>query len=153
MKTTLGILFFSLICSTTFADSEKKGYPENFEWGAALSAHQTEGVAGGGENSDWYRLEHPKHGVKPIIAHGDTADIATDFWNRYPEDLELAKKMGLTMLRTSVSWEKIEPEPGKFNQEVIEHYREIFKKMNELFWRYSVSKKPLITGEYNSQVQ
>ena len=49
MKTTLGILFFSLICSTTFADSEKKGYPENFEWGAALSAHQTEGVAGGGD--------------------------------------------------------------------------------------------------------
>jgi beta-glucosidase len=104
----------------------RKAYPRNFEWGSALSAHQTEGVTGGGENSDWYAFEHRS---KSPIAKGHTADRGTDFWHRYPEDFAFGASLGLSTIRISLAWEKIEPRPGVFNEEVIEHYRDVLKEM------------------------
>ena len=42
---------------------------------------------------------------------------ATDFWNRYQEDIKLAAELGCTMFRFSVSWARVEPSPGVFNQQ------------------------------------
>jgi beta-glucosidase len=107
-------------------------YPAQFLWGAALSAHQTEGEFGGGQNSDWYNFERGKNqDNKPNIENGDTAEIAADFWHRYGEDFDIAKNMGLNSIRTSVAWEKIEPAPGVFSTEAIQHYRQIFSSMRD----------------------
>ncbi|MFT3769649.1 MAG: glycoside hydrolase family 1 protein [Minicystis sp.] len=106
-------------------------YPRSFLWGAAFSAHQTEGRAGGGENGDWYRFEHETKDGKPTIAGGDTADRATDFWNRYDEDYQEAKAIGLGTLRTSIAWEKVNPAPGVFSTEAIDHYRRIVGTMRD----------------------
>src|SRR4051812_31441227 len=80
-------------------ESNPPQYPRPFLWGAAFSAHQTEGVKGGGESGDWYKFEHEKKGGKPTIVGGDTADRATDFWDRHLEDLQQARAIGLTTLR------------------------------------------------------
>src|SRR5579871_5478195 len=104
-------------------------YPRTFLWGAAFSAHQTEGAEGGGEAGDWYRFEHETRNGKPTIAGGDTADRATDFWNRYSEDFQQALAIGLGTLRTSIAWEKVNPAPGVFCDDVLEHYRRIFGAM------------------------
>ena len=104
-------------------------YPRTFLWGAAFSAHQTEGVEGGGEAGDWYRFEHETRNGKPTTAGGDTADRATDFWNRYPEDFQEALAIGLGTLRTSIAWEKVNPAPGVFCDDVLEHHRRIFGAM------------------------
>lgn len=104
-------------------------YPGSFLWGAAFSAHQTEGVAGGGEGGDWYRFEHETRDGKPTIASGDTADRATDFWNRHDEDFREARAIGLSTLRTSIAWEKVNPAPGVFRADVLEHYGKIFDSM------------------------
>jgi len=50
---------------------------------------------------------------------------ATDFWNRFEEDVQLAAGLGCTMFRFSVSWARVEPEPGVFNQEALDHYRDL----------------------------
>ena len=50
---------------------------------------------------------------------------ATDFWNRYQEDVKLAAGLGCTMFRFSVSWARVEPEPGVFNQEALDHYLDL----------------------------
>ena len=47
---------------------------------------------------------------------------ATDFWNRYQEDVALAAGLGCTMFRFSVSWARVEPQPGDFNAEALAHY-------------------------------
>lgn len=107
-------------------------YSKNFLWGAAFSAHQTEGVFGGGEHGDWWNFEHPKEGIPFPIANGDTADLAVDYWHRYSEDYAWAKELGLQSLRTSLAWEKIEPAPGVFSEEVLLHYRAQFQRMQEL---------------------
>ena len=48
---------------------------------------------------------------------------ATDFWHRYPEDIALARSLGCTAFRFSVAWARVEPEPGKFSAEALDHYR------------------------------
>lgn len=48
---------------------------------------------------------------------------ATDFWNRYEEDILLAKELGCTAFRFSLSWARLETEPGIFNKEAFLHYR------------------------------
>lgn len=104
-------------------------YPRSFLWGAAFSAHQTEGAEGGGEAGDWYAFEHETRDGKPTIAGGDTADRATDFWNRYAEDFREARALGLSTLRTSIAWEKVNPAPGVFQNGVLDHYHDILVAM------------------------
>jgi beta-glucosidase/6-phospho-beta-glucosidase/beta-galactosidase/ABC-type amino acid transport substrate-binding protein len=48
---------------------------------------------------------------------------ATDFWNRYPEDIALAQGLGCKLFRFSLSWARLEPEPGQFNEAAFEHYQ------------------------------
>ncbi len=115
------VVYSFLSCGLSYAT-----YPKTFLWGAAYSAHQTEGIQGGGANSDWYAFEHAESSP---IKNGDTADRAIDHWNRYSDDYEWAKNLGLTSLRTSLAWEKIEPMQGLFSQEVILHYRAQFELM------------------------
>jgi beta-glucosidase len=112
------------------ATDARAAYPEGFVWGAALSAHQAEGKAGGGENSDWFQFEHSSVDGRSPIAGGDTADVAVDHWNRYAEDFRLAREMGLKSVRISLAWEKIEPAPGVFDESVISHYRDVLASMH-----------------------
>ncbi|MCC6809781.1 MAG: glycoside hydrolase family 1 protein [Deltaproteobacteria bacterium] len=97
-----------------------------FVWGAAASAHQTEGLWGKGEASDWHAFEHASPSP---IANAETADVAVDFWHRYEEDFAIARRLGLDSVRISIAWEKVEPAPGVFDEEVIAHYRRIVVAM------------------------
>lgn len=82
---------------------EKMKIPKTFNIGAASSAWQTEGWSGKkkGQDSyldDWYKNEY-------FVWHeGKGPDIATDFMNRYQEDIKLMKRIGLNSYRTSVNW-------------------------------------------------
>ncbi len=90
-------------------------FPEGFLWGAATSAHQTEGQ---NRNSDWWESEEA--GRVPYRS-GD----ACDSWLRWREDLALLQELGLNAYRMSVEWARIEPSPGYFDQAALDHYREI----------------------------
>jgi beta-glucosidase len=103
-------------------------YDASFLWGAAISAHQVEGVSGGGEKSDWYEFEH----TPGNILNGDTADVATDHWHRYSEDFEIARDLGLNTIRTSIAWEKVEPGPSEYDLAPLQHYREMLERMRDL---------------------
>src|SRR3954447_2842106 len=113
-------LVFSLLLPSVVAGQSPSGqvrYSPKFLWGVATSAHQTEGLTGGGVNADWYAFEHTPGNIR----NGDTADVATDHWDRYRIDLDVAKQLGVNSFRTSVAWEKVEPSRGVFNPDVIRH--------------------------------
>jgi beta-glucosidase/6-phospho-beta-glucosidase/beta-galactosidase len=48
---------------------------------------------------------------------------ATDFWNRYAEDIGLARDLGCKVFRFSISWSRVEPHRGEFAADVLAHYR------------------------------
>ena len=52
------------------------------------------------------------------------AGKACDVWNRFPEDVLRAKKLGLRMLRFSVDWSRVEPEEGQFDDAALDRYLE-----------------------------
>jgi beta-glucosidase len=95
-----------------------------FLWGAATSSHQIEGE---NRHNDWWSWEQEGH-----IEGGVHSGRATDHWNRFREDLRLAADLGLTTYRFSVEWSRLEPEPGRWNREATEWYRELITECERL---------------------
>ena len=101
-------------------------FPSDFIWGTATSAYQVEGNS---TNTDWWEWEHnKKRGQKyPLEPSG----IACDSYNRYEEDFDLCKKLANNAVRLSVEWARIEPQPGKFDQRELDHYKKVLTAAHE----------------------
>jgi beta-glucosidase len=94
-------------------------FPAGFLWGAATSAHQTEG---GNVGSDWWALEHAGSPLVPQRS-GDAADS----YHRWGEDMDLLAGAGFTDYRFSLEWARIEPAPGEFSRAALDHYRRMLE--------------------------
>ncbi len=79
--------------------------PEDFFIGAAASAWQTEGWSGKKEFQDSY-LDLWYKNNKNVWHNGYGPGVATDFYNRYKEDIGIMAKIGLTHYRTSINWSR-----------------------------------------------
>ena len=90
-----------------------------FLWGAATSAHQVEG---GNDANDWHDWE-----TRPDTNCAEPSGIACDHVNRYDDDIGLLVSAGLNSYRFSVEWSRIEPEPGRFSDEWLAHYRRMLE--------------------------
>ena len=97
--------------------------PHDFVWGGATAAYQVEGStqADGKGKTMWDDYLEKQGRFSP--------DPASDFYNRYPEDIGLAKKYGLNAVRVSIAWTRIFPEGyGQVNQKGVEYYHKLFKE-------------------------
>lgn len=97
-------------------------FPPNFVWGAATAAFQIEGAAnqaGRGE-SIWDRF----CATPGKVLNGDNGNIACDHYNRWQEDINLMKTLGLNAYRFSVSWSRVLPDGTKsnLNQKGLDFY-------------------------------
>ncbi len=98
-------------------------FPQEFLFGFAIAEQQNSGA----ENcptSQWTRWEQTRwEDGSPHIDDGQTSGKACDHWNRYEEDIALMKSdFDANAFRFSLAWDRIEPEPGEFNQEALQHY-------------------------------
>lgn len=93
-------------------------FPAGFLWGTATSAHQVEG---GNVHNQWWEFEQ----VPGNIHHGDRSGAAADHWNRYEQDLDLARELGTNSYRFSVEWSRIEPEEGVIDEAALQHYSDV----------------------------
>jgi beta-glucosidase len=91
--------------------------PDGFLWGASTSPHQTEGA---NIHSDWWILEND-----PNSFVSERSGDAVDSYNRYPEDMQLLADAGLNSYRFGIEWARIEPTPGEFSKEQLDHYRQM----------------------------
>jgi len=99
-------------------------FPEGFLWGCASAAHQVEG----GNHNDWSDLES----VPGAIKDGSSAAVACDHYRRFREDLRDLADLGQNAHRFSVEWSRIEPEPGRFDAEALDHYVQVARRCTEL---------------------
>jgi beta-glucosidase/6-phospho-beta-glucosidase/beta-galactosidase/ABC-type amino acid transport substrate-binding protein len=81
--------------------------------GVATADHQCEAYDAGCPDV-WDRFERDLR----LTARGR----ATDFWARFEEDVALARGLGCTAFRFSVSWARVEPAPGEFSPAALDHY-------------------------------
>lgn len=56
---------------------------------------------------------------------------ATDFCNRYGEDIRLAKDLGCRMFRFSISWARVERSAGSFDNGALDHYERVVSRILE----------------------
>jgi len=83
------------------------GFREDFVWGAASSAYQTEGHSrlDGGGKSIWDAFcRRPG-----AIAGGGDGSTACDSYHRFEEDLDILAQLGIRHYRFSTSWARVDP--------------------------------------------
>lgn len=83
----------------------KVNIPDDFIIGAAASAWQTEGWSGKKESQDSY-LDLWYKNNKNVWHNGYGPGVATNFFNRYKEDIGIMADIGLTHYRTSINWSR-----------------------------------------------
>lgn len=85
----------------------RSDFPADFRWGVSTSSFQIEGAGredGKGE-SIWDRFcSQPGR-----IRDGSDAQVACDHYHRYPQDLDMARALGVNAYRFSIAWPRILP--------------------------------------------
>ncbi len=89
-------------------------FPKDFLFGTSNADHQVE--AHDPLREDVWDLWERCQGLTP-------RGRATDFWNRYEEDIASAAALGCKLFRFSVAWARVEPECGQFDETALAHYR------------------------------
>ncbi|HET9869623.1 MAG TPA: GH1 family beta-glucosidase [bacterium] len=102
-------------------------FPKDFLWGAATSSFQIEGspLADGAAESNWYRWTK----TPDRIADGSDADLACDHYRRYASDVELMQGLGLKGYRFSLSWPRLVPARGAFNEKALDFYKRLLDEL------------------------
>jgi len=100
-----------------------KLFPENFIWGTATAGHQVEG---NNHASNWWAWEQ-----QGLVRDGSTSGVSVDYWNRFEEDHTLMNTLGFQAFRLGIEWARIEPEPGRFDEDVTAHYHRILQSLRK----------------------
>lgn len=101
------------------------GFPKDFLWGVASSAHQIEGAYNeDGKGLGIWDALHEGH-----VKHGENGNVACDHYHRYKEDVAIMKEMGVKTYRFSVSWPRIMPEEGVVNEKGVEFYQNLVQEL------------------------
>ncbi len=99
-------------------------FPENFIWGTATASYQVEGAVheDGRGPSIWDTFSH----TPGKTFEGQTADVADDFYHRYPEDIALMQRLGVKGFRFSIAWPRVFPTgTGTPNPKGLDFYKRL----------------------------
>jgi len=100
-------------------------FPKGFLWGAATAAHQVEG---NNNNNQWWAWEQQEG----YIVNGEKSGLACDWWGgRWKEDFDRAAQGGQNAHRLSVEWSRIQPTPDRWDEDALEHYRQMLLGLRE----------------------
>ncbi|MDG0854976.1 GH1 family beta-glucosidase [Roseateles puraquae] len=111
----------------------RSDFPADFRWGVSTSSFQIEGAGredGKGE-SIWDRFcSQPGR-----IRDGSDAQVACDHYHRYPQDLDMARALGVNAYRFSIAWPRILPKGrlglGAVNEAGLAFYDRLVDAMLE----------------------
>jgi beta-glucosidase len=102
-------------------NGSNQSFPSGFLWGVATAAHQVEG----GNDNQWSDWEETGH-----IRSRDHCGMACDWWTSTDVDFDLAKSLGITSLRLSVEWSRVEPSEGLFSDSALQRYRQMLADLH-----------------------
>ena len=108
----------------------RSDFAADFLWGAATSSYQIEGAADadGRVESIWDRFA----ATPGTIRDGSSGAVACDHYHRWPQDLDIARDLGLGAYRFSIAWPRIfGAEGGKPNPKGLDFYERLVDGMLE----------------------
>ena len=104
--------------------------PNGFHLGTASAAYQIEGATtqDGRGPSIWDQYVK----TPGAIENGDTGDTACDHYNRWPEDVEIMRHLGLNAYRFSIGWSRVLPKGrGNVNKKGLDFYSQLIDALLE----------------------
>lgn len=103
-----------------------KQLPENFILGGATAAYQAEGAT---QEDGKGRVAWDSYLAKEGRYSGDPA---SDFYHKYPIDLELSERFGLNGIRISIAWSRIFPKGfGEINPKGVAFYHDLIAECHK----------------------
>ena len=96
-----------------------------FWWGVSTSAYQTEDKGYAPKDPRYFKTDWDLY-----VEKGDAPDRGegTYSYTQFDKDLALLRQIGVNHYRFGVEWARVEPKPGVYNEEAIQHYVTIAKK-------------------------
>ncbi|GMF11058.1 unnamed protein product [Phytophthora lilii] len=120
----------ALLASTSPATAEKQCFPDDFMFGSATASYQVEGAyaEGGRTSSIWDDFCRD--------TNVSCANVADDFYHRYPSDLKLMADDGMQTFRFSISWSRVmtwnnATRHMEVNPEGVAFYHSLIDDMNK----------------------
>jgi beta-glucosidase len=104
-------------------------FSKEFTFGTATSSYQIEGAVkqDGRTPSIWDTFSE----IRGNVWNGDTGEVACDHYNRFEEDVAIIKELGVDSYRFSISWSRIFPEEGVYNEEGMNFYKKLASTLIE----------------------
>ena len=100
-------------------------FPRGFLWGTATSSHQVEG--NNKNNNFWAWEQEPGH-----IIDDQKSGLACDWWGgRWREDFDRIVESNQNAHRFSVEWSRIQPTPDRWDEDALDHYRQMLQRLYE----------------------
>ncbi|MEJ5240117.1 MAG: glycoside hydrolase family 1 protein [Anaerolineales bacterium] len=105
-------------------------FPRGFLWGTATASHQVEGENTNNQWWQWEEMGRTRH----------RSGRACEWWNgRWKEDFDRAAETGQNAHRFSIEWSRVQPTPDRWDEDAIEHYRQMARGL------YERGMMPLVT--------
>ncbi|XP_072030792.1 lactase/phlorizin hydrolase-like [Amphiura filiformis] len=126
--------YTELIENNGFSSAERDAlisgkFPDDFIWGSATSAYQIEGGwdADGKGESIWDKFAHDCR-----CHECQNGDVACDSYNKYENDVQVLKDLGVSHYRFSLSWPRIMPTgEGEVNEAGLQYYDNLIDALLE----------------------
>ncbi|MEU5876519.1 family 1 glycosylhydrolase [Spirillospora sp. NPDC047279] len=116
------------------ADALGGKFPKGFMFGVSTSGFQSEGSF---PDSNWTRyVDRKAYGIK------DPYRNSVDFRNRYPEDVQRARGLGVNVFRTSIEWSRVEPRRGVRDARELAYYDDLIRRVR------AAGMRPMITLDH-----
>lgn len=106
-------------------------FPSGFLWGSGTSAFQTEGAWDheGKGPSIWDHFTHSSVGAN---SSAETADVASDSYAHWEDDVEALVYLGVRSYSFSLSWPRLFPDGNaraQPNAAAVEHYSKLIQRL------------------------
>ncbi len=108
---------------------QRSDFGEDFKWGVSSAAHQIEGAHLTDDKgpSIWDHFSSQKG----KIANNHNANQSSDFYNLYPQDLDIMHSMSIPNFRFSISWPRVMPDGVTVNRKGLDFYHRVIDKCLE----------------------
>ena len=104
-------------------------FPKKFAWGVSTSSYQNEDPFLKPADPNFFETDWDifyKAGFLKFPKGNGTLSFSS-----FEKDIEALKLLGVTHYRFGVEWARVEPKPGVFNEEAIEHYVQMAKRLQK----------------------
>ncbi|MFV0415129.1 MAG: glycoside hydrolase family 1 protein [Chthoniobacterales bacterium] len=98
-----------------------------FWWGTSTSSFQNEDRGEKPGSSKYFKTDWDEFAEEGVIP--PRGEDATFSWTLFNRDLRTLKDIGVTHYRFGIEWGRVEPRPNEFNEEAIQQYVDMAKKL------------------------